>query len=73
MSKVIILNVLVIAGAVVQYFIDHQMFVQYIAWESLAVIVLNTIIAQVQAGTVASLKKINAALNDRISKLLAGK
>ena len=73
MSKVIILDVLAIVLAIVQYFIANNMFVQWIVWEGLGVIVLNMIIAQVQANTITSLKKINAALNDRISKLLAGK
>jgi len=73
MSKVIILDVLAIVLAIVQYFIANNMFVQWIVWEGLGVVVLNMIIAQVQANTITSLKKINAALNDRISKLLAGK
>ena len=73
MSKVIILDVLAIVLAIVQYFIANNMFVQWIAWEGLGVVVLNMIIAQVQVNTITSLKKINAALNDRISKLLAGK
>jgi hypothetical protein len=73
MSKVIILDVLAIVLAIVQYFIANNMFVQWIVWEGLGVVVLNMIIAQVQVNTITSLKKINAALNDRISKLLAGK
>jgi len=73
MSRVIILDVLAIVLAIVQYFIANNMFVQWIVWEGLGVVVLNMIIAQVQANTITSLKKINAALNDRISKLLAGK
>jgi len=73
MSKVIILDVLAIVLAIVQYFIANNMFVQWVVWEGLGVVVLNMIIAQVQANTITSLKKINAALNDRISKLLAGK
>jgi len=57
-SKFFWLNVIAIVIATIQYFIDNQMFVEWIKWEALIVVILNMIAGMIQATTVSKLKAI---------------
>jgi hypothetical protein len=50
------LNLIAIALAVLQYFLDNQMFTDWIKWEGLGIVVLNMLAGMIQGQTVTKLK-----------------
>jgi hypothetical protein len=66
--KTVILNVLFILAAVIEYAVNNKMFVQYGLWEGLAFLVVNMIITAVKSGQIAQLKVQVKTLTARICK-----
>ena len=64
--KTVILNILVVLAAVIQYFLDNKMFVNWVAWEGLALIIVDMIISMVKDSVNAKLKVLNASLQSRL-------
>lgn len=55
-SKWFWLNVIAIVLAVIQYFIDNQMFVDWLPLEGLVIVILNMVAGMIQSQQVAQLK-----------------
>ena len=56
-SKFFWLNLIAIVILVIQYFINNQILVSYVAYEGLAIVVLNAIAGILQTQQVKNLKK----------------
>jgi len=50
------LNMIAVIVAVIQYFINNDMFTAWLPWEGLALVILNMIAGMIQSGQVARLK-----------------
>jgi uncharacterized protein (DUF983 family) len=64
--KTVVLNILVVLAAVIQYFLDNKMFVNWVLWEGLALIIVDMIISMVKDSVNAKLKVLNASLQSRL-------
>ena len=56
-SKFFWLNLIAIVILVIQYFINNQILVSYVAYEGLAIVVLNALAGILQTQQVKNLKK----------------
>jgi membrane protein YdbS with pleckstrin-like domain len=65
-SKFFWLNLIALAILIVQYFVTNQMFTQWLAWEGLAIVVLNAIAGMIQTQQVVELKAQNAKLTAQL-------
>ena len=65
-SKFFWLNVIAIIILIVQYFIQNQTFPQWVAFEGLAIVVLNAIAGMIQGQQIATMKAKAAKLGIKL-------
>ena len=68
-SRFFWLNLIAIVLLVIQYFIQNEMFPQWVAWEGLVIVVLNAIAGMIQNQQVVTLKQKNTILQTRNDSL----
>ena len=64
-SKFFWLNLIAIALAIIQYFVNNEMFVDLIPWFGLAVVILNMVAGMIQGN---ALMKTKSALANIMAK-----
>lgn len=68
-SKFFWLNLLAIIALIIEYFIDNNLFTNYIAWEGLALVVINAISGMISSSENKAVKSENIALKAQVAAL----